>query len=58
MIFSTYLNILLIIVAFDSFTFTREGMKQVNVQINPARRDILRNLYDNYKKEHRYHGQA
>lgn len=39
-------------------TTSQEGVKQVNVQLLMSKRDVLRGLYDNYKKEHKYHGQV
>ena len=41
-----------------TLTWTHEGVKQVNVQLNASKRDILRGLYEYYRKEHRYHGQV
>lgn len=40
------------------FNDTFEGVKQINVQLNAPKREILKGLYEYYKKEHRYHGQA
>lgn len=33
-----------------------EGVKQINVQLSAAKRDILRGLYEYYKREHKYRG--
>ena len=41
-----------------SFMWTVDGVKQVNTQLNPARRMILKGLYEYYKKEHKFHGQS
>ena len=51
---------------FNSFLFslvflticTVEGVKKINVQLSPPKREVLRGLYEYYKKEHKYHGQA
>lgn len=33
-----------------------EGVKQINVQLSLSKRDILRGLYEYYKREHKYRG--
>lgn len=33
-----------------------EGVKQINVQLSATKRDILRGLYEYYKREHKYRG--
>lgn len=33
-----------------------EGVKQINVQLSTAKRDILRGLFEYYKREHKYKG--
>lgn len=43
---------------YSSFICTHDAVKQVNVQLTPAKRDILRGLFENYNKEHKYHGQV
>lgn len=33
-----------------------EGVKQINVQLSVAKRDILKGLFEYYKREHKYRG--
>ena len=42
----------------ESLTDRQEGVKQVNVQLSLAKREVLRGIYENYKKEHKYRGQV
>lgn len=58
MMFSIYVDILLLWLYYWFLNNSVEGVKQINVQLSISKREILKGLYEYYKKEHKYHGQA